>query len=60
MVAGGAKYFKGKGGKRAFRGAKYTNYNKINNNSENFRGKYCCQGGKRPPLVAGLISGTQI
>jgi len=32
-----------RGGKRAF-GGKYTIYNKINNNSENFRGV-------RPPLV---------
>jgi len=36
----GQKYFRG--GKRAFRrGAKYTKYNKINNNSENFKGQDC-------------------
>jgi len=37
----GQKYFKG--GKRTFEG-KYTKYNKINNNSENFRGQDCCPG----------------
>jgi len=34
----------GRGGKRAFAGQKYTIYNKINNNSENFRGQDYCQG----------------
>jgi len=41
----GQKYFKGEG-KRTFKGedkrAKYTKYNKINNNSENFMGQDCC------------------
>jgi len=32
------KYFFLGGGKRTFGGAKYTKYNKINNNSENFKG----------------------
>jgi len=38
------------GGKRTFwRGAKYTTYNKINNNSKNFKGQVCCwEGGKIP------------
>jgi len=54
----GHKYFKG--GKRAFGGGqKYTKYNKINNNSENFMRQYCCPGGgglfpSLNPLVAGL------
>jgi len=43
-------------GKQAFEeGQKYTKYNKINNNSENFRGQDCCQGGFDPmaPLSCG-------
>jgi len=35
----GQKYFKRRRGKHSFgRNAKYTKYNKINNNSENFKG----------------------
>jgi len=34
----GQKYFQGGGGKRAFGGKTYTKYNKINNNSKNFKG----------------------
>jgi len=48
----------GGGGKRTFGGQKYTKYNKINNNLENFRkGQNCCQKMAFPlfaPLVAGL------
>jgi len=40
----GQKCFK-RGDKRAFGGQKHTKYNKINNNSENFRG-LCPSGGK--------------
>jgi len=46
------------GGKRAFGGGggqKYTKYNKINNNSNNFRGQDCCQGCEAP--LALLICG---
>jgi len=45
----GQKYFKGVGGQT------YTKYNKINNNSENFRGQDCCQGAftlSSPPLIS--------
>jgi len=37
-------------------GQKYTIYNKINNNSKNFRGQGCCQGSFAPwpPLVVDL------
>jgi len=45
----GQKYFKG--GKQAFGGQKYTKNNKINNNSENFRGQNCCQGELLPLLA---------
>jgi len=46
------------GSKRVFAGQKYTKYNKINNNPENFRGQDCCLGGGAfsplAPSVAGL------
>jgi len=38
-----------RGGKRALGGQKYTNYDKINNNSENFRGARLLPGGASPP-----------
>jgi len=34
---------------RLGRGQAYTNYNKINNNSENFRGARLLPGGHSPP-----------
>jgi len=37
----GQKYFKGEGQTRVW-GQKYTKYNNINNNLENFRGQDCC------------------
>jgi len=49
----GQNFFK-VGGKRAFEGATYTKYNKINNNLENFRGArllpgcpLCCRAGRK-------------
>jgi len=40
------KYFKRREGKRAFGGrAKYTKYNKINNNSKKFQGAKLLPGG---------------
>jgi len=39
----------GEGGKRVFGRQKYTKYNKIHNNSENFRGQDCCQGARLLP-----------
>jgi len=52
----GQKYFKGEG-KRTFGWQKYTKYNEINYNSENFRGaKLLLQGlCPLPPLVEGLL-----
>jgi len=35
-------------------GAKYTKYNKLNNNSKNFRAAKLLLGKALPPLVAGL------
>jgi len=46
---GEGKIFWG-GDKRAFGGQKYTKYNKINNNSENFRKARLLPGGLRPWL----------
>jgi len=54
----GQKYFKGREGKRVFGEQKYTTYNKINNNSENFRrSKIAAREGfaSSLPLVAGLL-----
>jgi len=57
----GQKYFT-RGGKREFGEQKYTKYNKINNNSENFRGgQDCCQRGfakKGAQADKGPITGT--
>jgi len=54
----GKSILRGGGGKRAFGGQKYTKYNKINNNSENFRGQVAARKASPPglPLVAGLFN----
>jgi len=43
------KYFKG--GQTHVWGAKYTKYNKINNNSENFKGTRFLLGNFEPPSL---------
>jgi len=47
---GGGKFFWGGGGR-----GKYTKYNKINNNSENFKGCKIAARGAQPPLIVGLL-----
>jgi len=48
---GGQKYFNGERGKRTFERQKYTKYNKINNNSENFSGSKIAARGCFTPLA---------
>jgi len=52
----GQKYFKEKRAQTSVWGEKYTKYNKINNNSENFSGEKLLPGGGSLPwtLFAGL------
>jgi len=49
-----AKYFYGKGKRKFERRAKYTKYNKINNNTENVKEHDCCYKGLPPYLVVVL------
>jgi len=57
-VVGKTYYFKEREGKRTFGGGlKYTKYNKINSNSENFRrARLLLLGGRPISLVSGLRS----
>jgi len=49
----GQKYFKGGGGQ------KYTKYNEINNNSENFKGARLLPGRAFAPLTS-LVAGLGV
>jgi len=48
---GKEKRFSRAGKNERLGGQKYTKYNKINNNSENFRGARLCQGSFTPPVL---------